>query len=475
MATLLTKKSDTASSVPLAADLTNAAGGAELAVNTADKRLYSKTSGGTVVELGTNPSSMTLPSATSQPSGSANGIPYLNGSKVLTTGSALTFDGTSLGVRQNTGGIGNYSEVVLDITNSFSGSGKSYLRNISLNGGNSSTALAFGVNADGGGVPSEQMRLTSTGLGIGTSSPAYKLDVYGSGTPVAAVRSSASGDAKLYLECAGTNSGYVAYNRSLQALTFSGNNSTNHAVLDSSGNLGLGVTPSAWGSGGKLEMGAGQIISMQGAANLASNAYYNAGWKYTTSTFASYYSQSSGQHQWYTAPSGTAGNAISFTQAMTLDASGNLLVGTTSNGNSARMVISASGATRLNTVAATTGAETHVLFSNPNGNVGSITTNGTVTAYNMTSDQRLKENIQEADSASELIDLLQVRKYDWKADGSHQRYGFIAQELVTVAPEAVHQPEDPEEMMAVDYSKLVPMLVKEIQSLRARVAQLESK
>jgi DNA polymerase III alpha subunit len=82
----------------------------------------------------------------------------------------------------------------------------------------------------------------------------------------------------------------------------------------------------------------------------------------------------------------------------------------------------------------------------------------------------LKENIQDADSASSLIDSLQVRKFDWKTDQTHQRYGFIAQELVTVAPEAVHQPEDPEEMMAVDYSKLVPMLVKEIQSLRQRLS-----
>jgi len=65
---------------------------------------------------------------------------------------------------------------------------------------------------------------------------------------------------------------------------------------------------------------------------------------------------------------------------------------------------------------------------------------------------------------------LQVRKFDWKSDGTHQRYGFVAQELVTVAPEAVHQPEDTEQMMAVDYSKLVPMLVKEIQSLRQRLA-----
>ena len=51
---------------------------------------------------------------------------------------------------------------------------------------------------------------------------------------------------------------------------------------------------------------------------------------------------------------------------------------------------------------------------------------------------------------------------------------MVAQELLTVAPEAVNQPEDPEEMMGVDYSKLVPMLVKEIQSLRARVNALEA-
>jgi hypothetical protein len=112
-----------------------------------------------------------------------------------------------------------------------------------------------------------------------------------------------------------------------------------------------------------------------------------------------------------------------------------------------------------------------VFFSYNGGAIGSITQSGTTAVlYNTTSDQRLKENIQDADSASSLIDSLQVRQFDWKSDNSHQRYGFVAQELVTVAPEAVHQPEDTEEMMAVDYSKLVPMLVKEIQSLRQRLA-----
>lgn len=115
------------------------------------------------------------------------------------------------------------------------------------------------------------------------------------------------------------------------------------------------------------------------------------------------------------------------------------------------------------------------VFRNGGSDVGFISYTNLAVAYNVTSDARLKKNIADADSASTLIDALQVRKFDWKDGDSHQRYGFVAQELLEVAPETVSQPADPEGMMGVDYSKLVPMLVKEIQSLRARVAQLEKK
>jgi hypothetical protein len=114
-----------------------------------------------------------------------------------------------------------------------------------------------------------------------------------------------------------------------------------------------------------------------------------------------------------------------------------------------------------------------VRFYNGNGLVGAITTDGSATAYLTSSDQRLKENIADAPDAGDLIDAIQVRQFDWKADGEHQRYGMVAQELNAVAPEAVSAPEDPDEMMGVDYSKLVPMMLKEIQSLRARISQLE--
>jgi hypothetical protein len=98
----------------------------------------------------------------------------------------------------------------------------------------------------------------------------------------------------------------------------------------------------------------------------------------------------------------------------------------------------------------------------------------TSTALATSSDERLKKNIADADDAGSKVDAMQVRKFDWKADGSHQEYGFIAQELEPVFGHAVHTAEDDMQTKSVDYASLVPMLVKEIQSLRNRVAQLEN-
>jgi hypothetical protein len=159
------------------------------------------------------------------------------------------------------------------------------------------------------------------------------------------------------------------------------------------------------------------------------------------------------------------------TERMRIDSSGNLLVGTTSNAYSGRIVGDGAPFVSLGTG---TSASDRFYFVNDNGIVGYIQTNGSSTDYNTSSDQRLKENIADADEAGVKIDSIQVRKFDWKVDGSHQDYGMIAQELQLVAPEAVSGDADSEDMMGVDYSKLVPMMLKEIQSLRARIAAIES-
>jgi hypothetical protein len=114
-----------------------------------------------------------------------------------------------------------------------------------------------------------------------------------------------------------------------------GTANTERMRLDASGNLGLGVTPSAWSSGKVLEIGnTGNSIWGNSAANfyLTENAYYNSGWKYASSNGAATYQMLTNSHIWSIAASGTAGDAITFAQPMTLDASGNLLVGKTSQG-----------------------------------------------------------------------------------------------------------------------------------------------
>ena len=182
------------------------------------------------------------------------------------------------------------------------------------------------------------------------------------------------------------------------------------------------------------------------------------------------------------------GNVMSFetfsSEAMRILSSGNLLIGRTSvitfSSNSSdgivlspnRLDVSAASVARITQIRDSSGVLDR--FYNGASVVGSISCTTTATAFNTSSDQRLKENIADADDAGSKVDAIKVRQFDWKTDGSHQDYGMVAQELQSVAPEAVAGDADSEEMMSVDYSKLVPMLVKEIQSLRTRVAQLET-
>jgi hypothetical protein len=107
----------------------------------------------------------------------------------------------------------------------------------------------------------------------------------------------------------------------------------NSAVQEVNGNLGLGVTPSAWASGfTALQVKNASLWSTGNDASLTTNAYYDgSNYRYIGSAAATrVYHNTDGSINWATAPSGTAGNAISFTQAMTLDASGRLGIGTTS-------------------------------------------------------------------------------------------------------------------------------------------------
>jgi len=257
-------------------------------------------------------------------------------------------------------------------------------------------------------------------------------------------------------------------------MSFFAGSSESMRIDESSGSLGIGHTDFANYSG-KLVVADGSVggSSFIDVTNNNNNQFVKIGINNNTALIA----YDNADEIAFGQMANASGTSLA-TEHMRISASGALLVGTsgTPNGTSvygAGLIPSSNDRTQLHMATSSTADLFHIRFYNPNGSVGDIRTNGSATEYNTSSDQRLKENIADADDSGTKVDAIQVRKFDWKADGEHQDYGMIAQELQTVAPEAVSGDANSEDMMGVDYSKLVPMLIKEIQSLRQRVASLE--
>jgi hypothetical protein len=110
-----------------------------------------------------------------------------------------------------------------------------------------------------------------------------------------------------------------------------------------------------------------------------------------------------------------------------------------------------------------------MFFTNANGAVGSITTNGSATAYNTSSDARLKDVTGEA-RGLDVINKLNPVAYNWKADGKADE-GLIAQEVLDIVPNAVSGSE--EEMYQMDYSKLVVHLVAGMKEQQEQIEELK--
>jgi hypothetical protein len=129
-----------------------------------------------------------------------------------------------------------------------------------------------------------------------------------------------------------------------------------------------------------------------------------------------------------------------------------------------------------------TGTATHVYqyFYNANGIVGSISASGSSTAYNTSSDYRLKENVVAMSGATERLKQLKPSRFNFIADADTTVDGFLAHEVQDIVPEAITGAKDAvdedgnPEYQGIDQSKLVPLLVATIQELEARIAALES-
>jgi len=245
--------------------------------------------------------------------GTANGVTYLNGSKVLTSGSALTFDGTNLGV-------GNASpRTLFDTLSGTANTTGDVLGQAIITGPDVAPA---GTGGSGNLViQTNSNQAANVGGTIAFGGRATDSSTVGRGYAVIKGAKENSTSAN--------RDGYFAIFTRTEA-----SGQTEKLRVDSAGNLGLGVTPSAWGTFKAIEIAsAGSSVISAGSTDirLTGNSYFNGtNWKYAATNLASMYSQNTGIHEWYIAASGSAGANLSWTTAMTLNASGNLGVGVTS-------------------------------------------------------------------------------------------------------------------------------------------------
>mgnify|MGYP003665559512 CR=1 FL=1 len=320
----------------------------------------------------------------------------------------------------------------------------------------------------------ERMRIDSSGkVGIGTAAPAEPLHIRtttaDANLQVEAVGAGLNARLSLYGaddgasqirfgDVASINVGTLTYLHSVNALQFNVAQAERMRI-DASGNVGIGTAAPAFASGRGLvvhnpDAAADTRIRLTNAANgtslydgmditLGSDGSTNLiGWEAQPMKF-------------YT----------SAQERMRIDASGNVLLGTTTNIGASRLFVKvAGGGVAITTQAAASGTYNPMIFKRDTGvNVGVIQSNDVGTTYNTSSDYRLKENVTPIQGAADIVKAMRPATYTFKADGSWAD-GFIAHELQELHPVAVTGSKDEVDeegnpvFQGVDYSKLTPIL-----------------
>ena len=326
--------------------------------------------------------------------------------------------------------------------------------------GDSSGALAIKTYG------SEKMRIDSSGnVGIGTTSPGMILDVDGSGAANDVARFSGPNSGGLTFRNATSNE-FIIHTATSDALIFGTNGNNERMRIDTSGNILAGKTSSTGVATGNIEVSNSSSASVQ---------------------------IEGGTNEWSMLVSSSA-DALRFyqdsTERMRIDSLGNVLLGTT---NSLAFITSEDSGASAAFFGLSAGSSVggvgissrrdYALQLNRMGNdgaiqafrrggtiVGSISVTGSATAYNTSSDARLKDVTGEA-RGLEVINELNPVAYNWKESGQADE-GLIAQEVMEIVPNAVSGSE--EEMYQMDYSKLVVHLVKAVKEQQAQIDALQS-
>ena len=390
--------------------------------------------------------------------------------------------------------------------------------------------LQFYTTPSGSNLTQERLRITPDGnVAIGTTSPASKLSVSDSGSVQI---QATTGTVDFRVQSIDANSAAYSGTVSNHAYAFTTNNSE-RARIDSSGRLLVGTSSTRsvannFGgstsqvlfetvdiasytaisnkndtSGPIIALGKSRSGSIGGTAivlsgdSLGKIRFAGADGTDIQSTGAEINCEVDGTPGTNDMPgrlvfSTTADGASSPTERMRIDKDGIILFnGKTSVPDSTNGGFALSPSTNERMLASigstSTAAQNLFVFYNPNGLVGTIATTGSATAYNTSSDYRLKENVTSVTDGITRLQQLKPIRFNFIADPTKTVDGFIAHEAAEVVPECVTGEKDAvddegnPQYQGIDQSKLVPLLtaalqeaIGEIESLKARVAALES-
>lgn len=306
------------------------------------------------------------------------------------------------------------------------------------------------------------------------------LNVKTGGTKILAIEAIApSGNKSIYIKPVDSgihliSSNYLSSGPYL-SLALSARENTSDFVLTNTGNVGIGTSSPDWPLTIKTDASANslKIIGRTGGDNAVGFYGSDASTLYghidVGASYFQIHTSNSQPMQFYTGGSErmritSSGNVLIGTTSTALLGLGTIQYGTNNTSNPTLLVRNGGGSAAFLSFSDSDGATT--LF-------GWVVRSGSGVNYASASDYRLKQDLKEYEGLS-LISKIKTYDYEWKSDNSRS-YGVIAHELQEVIPYAVTGEKDGENMQGVDYSKIVPILVKAIQELSQEVNELKAK